>query len=268
MHLRDSLKQYDTDDSETWSYVELYSLLDSLGATLTRATIDTFFTRFGKTAEDTLTADEAVICLEDELTKPRSEKREVEATALDYSASRSGVNTPYSTDSPGSISLSQNAGSGSMDFTGHAVTGEPEGGAPAKETPVSDTAALGVPGNHFARTNTSGSSLAFTPASRQSSTSSSTNSAAESLDNIDSQKPHELERVINIRTCPLCHKKLSKKAEVDMVSHLAVCASQDWSSLDSLTVANFVSTSQAHRKWFTKMVTKISHGSYKLGAVR
>ena len=67
-----SLAQYDTDDSQNWSYVELYSLLDSLGSTLTRATIESFFTRFDKSPENSLTVDEAIICLEDELTKPRS----------------------------------------------------------------------------------------------------------------------------------------------------------------------------------------------------
>lgn len=35
----------------------------------------------------------------------------------------------------------------------------------------------------------------------------------------------------------------------------------------SVIVANFVSTSQAQRKWFSKFVNKVSNGAYKLGAV-
>jgi phosphatidylserine decarboxylase len=76
-------------------------------------------------------------------------------------------------------------------------------------------------------------------------------------------------RVINIKTCPLCHKpRLSKRAEVDIVTHLAVCASKDWSTVRNLVVANFVTSDQAQRKWFTKVISKISNGTYELGAVR
>lgn len=261
-----SLKQYDTDDSETWSYVEIYSLLDSLGATLTRATIDSFFTRFGKTPDDTLTAEEAIICLEDELTKPRSEKREVEASALDLNGTRSGMSTPLT--EMATLGLGENAVEGGLNFTGEAVTGEPSNGVPYKDVPANNAAQQGRPLASGSRTPSSSSSsqmTSLTPLSQSGTTSPSDNPS--NSGNLDTPEPHELERVINIKTCPLCHKKLSKKAEVDMVSHLAVCASQDWSSLDSLTVANFVSTNQAHRKWLTKLVTKVSHGAYKLGAV-
>lgn len=260
------MKQYDTDDSGTWSYVEIYSLLDSLGSTLTRATVDSFFTRFGKSPEDSLTAEEAVICLEDELTKPRSEKREVEVTPSDFADSKSGTNTPLHELS--SLGLAENAGDGALSFTGEAVAGEPKNGVPYKEVSINKDVSEGRPVASASRSSSSSSSAhlsAMTPLPKAGSASPSDQPS--SGDNIEAVELHELERVINIKTCPLCHKQLSKKAEVDMVSHLAVCASQDWSSLDSLTVANFVSTSQAHRKWLTKLVTKVSHGTYKLGAV-
>jgi phosphatidylserine decarboxylase len=264
-----SLKQYDTDDSGSWSYVELYTLLDSLGATLTRATIDSFFTRFGKTPDGTLTAEEAIICLEDELTKPRSEKREVEATAGDYGASRSGTDTPLPGAGKAGLTLADNALEGGLNFTGESLTGEPADGVPPKDAKITDKTGLGSPGAPPTRASSKSNSSSALAAPARVSSHSSSSSALDAIsgNEMDDATPHELERVINIKTCPLCHKKLSKKAEVDMVSHVAVCASQDWSSLDSLTVANFVSTSQAHRKWFTKMVTKLSHGSYKLGAV-
>lgn len=261
------MKQYDTDDSETWSYVELYSLLDSLGATLTRKTIDSFFTRFGKSPEGTLTAEEAIICLEDELTKPRSEKREVELPPTDPTETPSGNNTPLHEMT--GLALADNSHDGGLGFTGEPLTGEPAEGVPYKESVLAETvqtvghaAATSQPPVSGALSQRTSSNNAL-PRSGSSSPPGQPSSA----DNSDSPEAHELERVINTKTCPLCHKKLSKKAEVDMVSHLAVCASQDWSSLDSLTVANFVSTSQAHRKWLTKLVTKVSHGTYKLGAV-
>ena len=54
---------------------------------------------------------------------------------------------------------------------------------------------------------------------------------------------------------------------MDIVTHLAVCASQDWNKVDRIVVGNFVTASQAQRKWYTKVISKVSSGDYKLGAV-
>ncbi|KAG8812553.1 hypothetical protein FRC17_001975 [Serendipita sp. 399] len=76
-----------------------------------------------------------------------------------------------------------------------------------------------------------------------------------------------VERVINIKECPLCHRpRLSSKAEMDIITHLAVCASQDWERVDRITVGNFVTASQAQRKWYTKAIAKLSTGAYSIGA--
>ena len=76
------------------------------------------------------------------------------------------------------------------------------------------------------------------------------------------------ERVINVKSCPLCHRpRMSAKGEVDIVTHLAVCASPDWARVDRIVVGNFVTASQAQRKWYTKVISKVSAGNYKLGAV-
>jgi phosphatidylserine decarboxylase len=51
------------------------------------------------------------------------------------------------------------------------------------------------------------------------------------------------------------------------MTHLAVCASQDWNQVDRIVVGNFVTASQAQRKWYTNILGKISAGRYRLGAV-
>ena len=77
-----------------------------------------------------------------------------------------------------------------------------------------------------------------------------------------------IERVVNIKTCPLCHRpRMNAKAEMDIITHLAVCASQDWARVDRIVVGNFVTASQAQRKWYSKVMTAVSAGSYQLGAV-
>jgi len=58
------------------------------------------------------------------------------------------------------------------------------------------------------------------------------------------------ERVINVKNCPLYHRpRLNSKAEVDIVTHLVVCARQDWNNkVDRIVVGNFVMASQAQSK--------------------
>ncbi|PTU21513.1 hypothetical protein P175DRAFT_0515642 [Aspergillus ochraceoroseus IBT 24754] len=75
------------------------------------------------------------------------------------------------------------------------------------------------------------------------------------------------EHVIELRECPLCHQpRLSKRSDADIITHIATCASQDWRQVDNLVMGGFVTSSQAQRKWYTKVITKISYGGYKLGA--
>ncbi|CAP92613.1 Pc13g15440 [Penicillium rubens Wisconsin 54-1255] len=75
------------------------------------------------------------------------------------------------------------------------------------------------------------------------------------------------EHVIEIRECPLCHQpRLAKRSDADIITHIATCASQDWRQVDNLVMGGFVTSSQAQRKWYSKVITKISYGGYKLGA--
>ncbi|KAJ9602390.1 phosphatidylserine decarboxylase [Cladophialophora chaetospira] len=75
------------------------------------------------------------------------------------------------------------------------------------------------------------------------------------------------EHVIEIRECPICHQpKLNKRTEADIITHIATCASSDWRQVNNIVMGGFVTQSQAQRKWYSKVITKISYGGYKLGA--
>ncbi|EXJ79249.1 phosphatidylserine decarboxylase [Capronia epimyces CBS 606.96] len=77
----------------------------------------------------------------------------------------------------------------------------------------------------------------------------------------------EEEHVIEIRECPICHQPdLNRRTEADIITHLATCASSDWRQVNNLVMGGFVTTSQAQRKWYSKVITKIGYGGYKLGA--
>jgi phosphatidylserine decarboxylase len=85
------------------------------------------------------------------------------------------------------------------------------------------------------------------------------------MDDLADEKGEE--HVIEIRECPICHQpKLNKRSDANIITHIATCASQDWRQVNNIVMSGFVTSSQAQRKWYSKVITKISYGGYKLGA--
>jgi phosphatidylserine decarboxylase len=239
-------------------------MLDSLGSTLSRQTVDSFFTRVNKKPEDLLTINEAIQCLETELCRPQSEKKriDIDDNATDTSA-------PVTPNVLGGNENQFGLNLDKLNFSG------PPGNVPASESEAlkkpsqpapQSTEPMQQPLQEVALKRSTSQPGRF---GRQKSSSSS--DAEDSSGSSGSSSPasdDRLERVINVKTCPLCHRaRMNSKAEVDIVTHLAVCASQDWARVDRIVVGNFVTASQAQRKWYTKVLSKFSSGDYRLGAV-
>ncbi|KAI0706958.1 phosphatidylserine decarboxylase-domain-containing protein [Earliella scabrosa] len=261
------LKQYDTDDTGTISHLELTSMLDSLGSTLSHDTVNSFWTRFNKRhQEDALTFDEAVQCLETELCRPASEKKRIDPddSVMDTSA-------PVTPAITGGMEAQQHVNFDKLDFSGMPSNPAAMGTAPNVEQPsappAQPTEPMQQPLGEAAVTGGSPTQTSMrTPFGRNQSSSSSSDAEDSSASNGGSPEG-SFERVINVKNCPLCHRpRLNSKAEVDIVTHLAVCASQDWARVDRIVVGNYVTASQAQRKWYTKVISKVSAGNYKLGA--
>ena len=232
---RAMLKQYDTDESGLISKVELTTMLDTLGSTLRDSTIDSFFQRFPHKASDgddieDLTMNEAVICLEDQL----------EAKAKPTVAERVKNVLPDADKVKGLLSVPAKA-------VGVISEGSGEGSANASETPsesqLSEASTISVP-------------ELGTPGEE-----------GDLIDREDLNINHGEEHVVEIRECPICHQpRLNKRNDSDIITHIATCASQDWRQVNNLMMGGFVTSSQAQRKWYSKVITKISYGGYKLGA--
>jgi phosphatidylserine decarboxylase len=229
---RQYMKQFDSDSSQSFSQIELIAMLDSLGSTLAQNTIDGFFHRFNVDPSATLTFDQVVFCLETELNKDEHSKRPLGA---------SGTGTP--------MGLDLHAEPEPLGFTGNHsekplanATLEPSTMVPPEVPTLLDAAAAKGLGSKDVPL-----------------LSKDLPSRANSVDDLASSNStgDAWERVINIKTCPLCHKpRLNNKSEVDIITHLAICASQDWSGLDNMMVGNFVTSQQAHRKWLGKFVSR------------
>ncbi|KAI0693420.1 phosphatidylserine decarboxylase-domain-containing protein [Cytidiella melzeri] len=263
---RQYLKQYDTDDSGTISQLELTSMLDSLGSTLSRQTIESFYTGFDKSTEDTLTVDEVIQCLETELCRPSSEKKRIKVD--DRTLNNSAPVTP-SAMAGGELQFDL----GRLDFSGPApnipapVNPESEHlKKPAQPSPQ-PTEPMQQPLVNAAMSRSEQERQLAPNFSRHASASSSDADEPGSGESSPSTDQDSFERVINIKSCPLCHKqRMNSKAEVDIVTHMAICASQDWARVDRIVVGNFVTANQAQRKWYTKVISSVASGNYRLGA--
>lgn len=231
---RAMLKQYDTDENARVSKIELTTMLDTLGSTLKESTIDGFFCRFAKDDESQdpnsmlMTFDQAVICLEDQLQQSTQQKSWGDTMkGLIKNAHFTTVDNGESTD----------------------------GGS---ETPAME-------GNSDMPLNNQGDRSAV-PAIAQDSL-GSPGETGDHLERDELADERGEEHVIEIRECPLCHQpRLNKKSDADIITHIATCASQDWRQVNNIVMAGFVTSSQAQRKWYSKVITKISYGGYKLGA--
>lgn len=229
---RAMLKQYDSDENARVSKVELTTMLDTLGSTLRESTINSFFDRFADeddSQDPVLTYDQAVIALEDQLSQPQRRKTWGD-TMRGYMD-----NAHFSTQSNGDDKA--NHGDELPAMEGNAkkpLNNEAERSA----VPAISQDHLGSPGE-----------------------------VGELLEENDLVDERGEEHVVEIRECPICHQpRLNKKSDADIVTHIATCASQDWRQVNNIVMAGFVTSSQAQRKWYSKVITKISYGGYKLGA--
>lgn len=227
---RAMLRQYDADESGRVSKIELTTMLDTLGSTLHESTIDSFFNRYKTENESTetmdLTFDQAVVCLEEQLEQTSAQKS--------FREKVKGLGlAPY-----GHKSHVDNEDTEHKTEPENSVRPATNEKATRSAIPAIAQVELGVPGEE-----------------------------GKLLDANDLADEGGEEHVIEIRECPICHQpKLNKRTDADIISHIATCASSDWRQVNNLVMGGFVTASQAQRKWYSKVITKISYGGYKLGA--
>lgn len=244
-------------------------MLDSLGSTLSSSTLHGYYERFHTSYEEgELTFDQIIQCLEDEVQKQRKEKRRLsESTAM------SGAATPLG------YGMAPRPARDGLDYAGQSAA--PPSSVDADElarhirasAPRADADSEGngdinvkpLPKVDHVKGKLGAEQHLAVGAALSPDMSPGESEVDDGLQ--DSSTPEDTERVVNIKTCPLCHRpRLNKKSEADIITHLAVCASADWSRVDRIVVGNYVTASQAQRKFLSKVLTKLSSGAYSLGA--
>lgn len=230
------LRQYDADESGKMDKVEFVTMLDTLGSTLRNRTIDGFFQRFKQAngGEDILTMDQAVICLEEQLQK----SQEAQLSSTDW---KSKVRAALNTDKL------------------HSATSNPSGSQDL-ESSVASVPAVKV--EHHGDAGERGDILPHDDL------------ASDDLDgDADLADPeNKEEHVVQIHECPICHQprldRGRKATDADIITHIATCASSDWRSVNTLIMSGFVTSSQAQRKWYSKVITKVSQFIHVVHRVR
>ncbi|CAK7204102.1 phosphatidylserine decarboxylase [Sporothrix eucalyptigena] len=224
---RAMLKQYDTDESGKISKVELSTMLDTLGSTLKESTIDSFFQRFKKGGSGS--EDDIADLTIDEVVICLEDQLDAKPKQPSTSISVSGKIKAALPD-------------GMTDKASAAVN-------------------LVVPG----RSSSTGENDAPSASSASGGESPEIPSLSATDDDLNDRGGEE--HVVEIRECPICHQpRLNKRKDADIITHIATCASQDWRQVNNLVMGGFVTSSQAQRKWYSKVITKISYGGYKIGA--
>ena len=225
---RAMLKQYDTDDSGYTSKVELTTMLDTLGSTLHESTIDGIFKRF----EGENNFAESALTFDQAVMS-----LEDLLQSLDQQNKSKGSKKPIAESSSGTLLPARSRDKSDSPSASSFHTPTEEKSDPTK-VPVLQHEYHGTAGEE-----------------------------GDAIDASDLADDRGEEHVVEIRECPICHQpRLAKRTDADIITHIATCASQDWRQVNNIVMAGFVTSSQAQRKWYSKVVNKVGFGGYKLGA--
>lgn len=203
---RELLKTYDADVTGKISLTELQAMLDSLGSTLTEETIEGYFVANDvHPHEGELTIEQVVRSLEAEVKKSSEEKKPVGPVEEQQLPTR-GPSTPDLFSTIGALPLDP------LDKYGRANPTIPLG-MTGPSAPPSQLEAKVDP--------TRAAEMGNGPGLEQ--VEQTKLLEEDESDEDEDTKEESKERVINIKTCPLCHRsRLSKRTEVDIITHLAV----------------------------------------------
>ncbi|KAH8548217.1 phosphatidylserine decarboxylase-domain-containing protein [Umbelopsis sp. PMI_123] len=285
-------KPYDLEGNGMMSRLGVQSMLESLGSNMSEATIDGFWRRWNKSPEsEDLTIEELIECLEEHLLRDDIPQRQNSNTTLvngDY-FSRPAMNA---IDIPGTSDESPVFSSDGGIVSDGVFLSDGDMYTPGLSDYEDLTASLTGPLFNYDR---------FIDSLQDSEFSGEEEADMDDVviddDEIDDEPladangiqlgdytPGQLvtsddspsvksvgresieEKVIRVTECPVCHRpNLARKRQMDIITHIATCAANDWTTVDRFLMGNFVTEAYAQRKWFVKLVSKVGYGRYSLG---
>jgi phosphatidylserine decarboxylase len=226
-------KTYDSDNNGRMSRMEVQTMLESLGSTISDSTLESFWAHFHKTEDQELEFDELIDRLEDHIVH----------TDLRRLDSKNTRQAPSETDQE--PSAAQNV-SNFLD--------------PARYYQYDEEI-----GSDYVTDESDGDGLTMSkddhdePLSEAHGVQYGLHDSNEPLNVKDEQdvKPQDgievedgrIEKVIHVRECPICHRpNMNKRSQMDIITHIATCAADDWTTVDKFVMGNFITEAYAQRK--------------------
>lgn len=222
-------KACDADNSNSMSRLEIQTMLETLGSTISETTLDQFWKDNGKDPNEDLTMDELVKSLEAFLVSSDAHAENPEITVDDTAAQDDDEFTDdlYDEDDYSSINEGYLSSTTADDDELRSGTSTNPSTPPSLED--DDLEALeDAEGVQYMEGSLSSLQL-------------------EAGDE-ESEKPLQ-EKVIRLTECPVCHKpNLYRRGQLDIITHVATCAANDWTTVDRFLMGNYGSEAQAQRK--------------------
>lgn len=251
-------KTCDSDNSNTMSRLEIQTMLETLGSNISAATLDHFWVEHNKNPSEDLTMDELVESLEACL-QMADEKQMLRKN--DYAMIEEGKDVPVDIKSNATVNPFFMASDDEDEYEDE--DDEDESDEEEDEEDDDYFTSLGEyedEDDDLLHSN----STTTTPHSPDDADYEAL-AEADGIQYIDGPlKDLELkddgdehhhsskyshEKVIRLTECPICHKpNLAKRGQMDIVTHVATCAANDWTTVDRFLMGNFGTEAQAQRK--------------------
>ncbi|KAJ3410219.1 hypothetical protein HDV05_004014 [Chytridiales sp. JEL 0842] len=76
---------------------------------------------------------------------------------------------------------------------------------------------------------------------------------------------HHDEHVIQLNECPYCAKGVRLKADLDAISHVALCFYENMANADIFVMGGLLAESGTSKKWYTKILSMVAYGRRSIG---
>lgn len=233
-------KIYDHDENGRLNRIELLTMLESIGSTLTESSINAIFSRFSEQEDAELSMEEVVNAME-------AMSISTITASHHHHANLSAGRKPHSRSNSKNVSDAESL----QLIISNAMTPSDSGGGSLLSMPHYTASVVSSPTLSLNESN----SLALDPSTSSVSSSSS----------LRVSEPMN-ENIVCLKECPICFKPWTKKhKDIDVITHLSICISEEPNTVDRFVMGGFLTEEYASRKWYTKVISYLGYGGYNIG---
>jgi phosphatidylserine decarboxylase len=233
-------KTYDSDNNGRMSRMEVQTMLESLGSTISDSTLEAFWIHFNKTEDQELEFDELIDRLEDHIV--HSDIRRLESKLAHKLSAETNQETAATSNVNDLLHPAW--------YYQHNEEIESE---PLTDESDLDGLQYTADGLMLSKNDTDdplneAHGIQNSLDNSEAPIDSNSDENGKSQDEIDIESGR-IEKVIHVRECPVCHRpNLNKRSQMDIITHIATCAADDWTTVDKFVMGNFITEAYAQRK--------------------